>query len=257
MAKRVQLIRHTSGTADTFVGLEGEITVDLTNDQLRVHDGVTPGGIAQARQDLSTTQAATNSNDGKMTAALVVLVEALDALTTVHEARLDTIEANIIPGGTVMLFMQAAAPTGWTQVVSHNNKALRIVNGAGAGSGGTEAFTAIFNAATTKTTNNHTLNTNQIPAHTHAAGALSAEYNGAHTHAVGGSGTDPYQAPPDNISLTTYPGSVNYNTSSAGGHTHSVTGSTGNNTTAGSGHSHTLTLDLQYVDIIACTKDAF
>lgn len=259
MAKRVQLIRHTSGTANTFVGLEGEVTVDLTTDQLRVHDGVTPGGVAQARQDLSTTQAATNANDGKMTAALVVLVEALDAVTAVHETRLDTIEANIIPAGTVMLFMQAAAPTGWTQVTSHNDKALRIVNGAGAGSGGAEAFTTIFNSGTTKATNQTTLSTNQIPAHTHPVNIVSGD-GGNHTHTTAinrytGSGA----------AVPGFPGGTNgifsvteyYASSNPGNHTHNVNGNTGNNTTTGSGHAHTLTLNLQYVDIIACSKDAF
>ena len=42
--------------------------------------------------------------------------------------------------GTKMLFQQTSAPTGWTKVTSHNNKALRVVSGT-AGSGGSNAFT--------------------------------------------------------------------------------------------------------------------
>ena len=49
-----------------------------------------------------------------------------------------------IPSGTSMLFMQAAAPTGWTKSVTHNNKALRIVSGTGGGSGGTVDFSTAF-----------------------------------------------------------------------------------------------------------------
>jgi hypothetical protein len=46
-----------------------------------------------------------------------------------------------------MLFQQTAAPTGWTKDVSHDNKALRLVNGA-VGTGGSSAFTNVFGART-------------------------------------------------------------------------------------------------------------
>lgn len=47
---------------------------------------------------------------------------------------------NKIPVGTVMVFFQAAAPTGWTQVVTQNDKALRVVSGAGGGTGGSHSI---------------------------------------------------------------------------------------------------------------------
>lgn len=48
--------------------------------------------------------------------------------------------------GTRMLFAQATAPTGWTQVndLNVNNRALRVVTGAGGGLGGTLDFTSAF-----------------------------------------------------------------------------------------------------------------
>jgi hypothetical protein len=49
--------------------------------------------------------------------------------------------------GTRMLFQQTAAPTGWTKDVSHDNKALRLVNGP-VGTGGSSAFTNVFGART-------------------------------------------------------------------------------------------------------------
>jgi hypothetical protein len=52
--------------------------------------------------------------------------------------------APVFPSGTVLLFYQAAAPTGWTQVTSQNNKALRVVSGTGGGTGGSVAFTTAF-----------------------------------------------------------------------------------------------------------------
>jgi hypothetical protein len=47
------------------------------------------------------------------------------------------------PSGTVMLFVQTAAPTGWTKSTTHDNKALRVVSGT-ASTGGTVAFTTAF-----------------------------------------------------------------------------------------------------------------
>ena len=49
-----------------------------------------------------------------------------------------------IPSGSVMLFVQSSAPTGWTKSTSHNNKALRVVSGSGGGSGGSNSFTSNF-----------------------------------------------------------------------------------------------------------------
>ena len=49
-------------------------------------------------------------------------------------------EAKPFPTGTKMLFQQTSAPTGWTKVTTHNNKALRVVSGT-AGTGGSNAFT--------------------------------------------------------------------------------------------------------------------
>ena len=72
MAKRVQFIRHPTAQADAFEGKEGEITVDLDNDELRLHDGITLGGIPIARKDLANVLQASTATDGKMTASHVV-----------------------------------------------------------------------------------------------------------------------------------------------------------------------------------------
>ena len=51
------------------------------------------------------------------------------------------------PTSTAMLFVQTAAPTGWTKSTTHDNKALRIVSGS-ASSGGSVAFTTAFASQT-------------------------------------------------------------------------------------------------------------
>ncbi len=50
MAKAVQFRRGTSTENDNFTGLVGEVVVDTTNKELRVHDGSTKGGFAVAQK---------------------------------------------------------------------------------------------------------------------------------------------------------------------------------------------------------------
>lgn len=78
MTKRVQIVGHNATAADLFIGLSREVTVDTTVNALRVHDGSTPGGHELAKVDASNMQAADNSQDGKMTAALVLDLEAAE-----------------------------------------------------------------------------------------------------------------------------------------------------------------------------------
>ena len=44
MATQVQLRRGTKAENDAFTGVVGEVTVDTTSKQLRLHDGTTVGG---------------------------------------------------------------------------------------------------------------------------------------------------------------------------------------------------------------------
>lgn len=70
--------------------------------------------------------------------------------------------------GTVMLFVQTSAPTGWTKSATHNNKALRVVSGT-ASSGGSTAFTSVFASRTPAgTVGNRTLTIAMMPSHDHS-----------------------------------------------------------------------------------------
>lgn len=148
---------------------------------------------------------------------------------------------DIFAQGTSSLFFQSAAPTGWTKSTSHDNKALRVVNGGGGGSGGSQTFTDAFpsskpvsgNFPISGTVGGHTLTSNQLPSHTHANG-------GAVTLSPGG-------------------GDVR----SGGGWSRSTPG-TGNNTTNASSHSHgfssgsasfdtNINIAVQYIDVIICS----
>ena len=53
MAKIVKRRRGSSADHASFIGSEGELTVDLTEKSVRVHDGVTQAGLPLARKDMS------------------------------------------------------------------------------------------------------------------------------------------------------------------------------------------------------------
>ena len=172
-----------------------------------------------------------------------------------------------IPSGTVMLFVQTAAPVGFTKSTAHDNKALRVVSGT-ASTGGSVAFTTAFasqsvtgtianttatNQAATQggTVNNHTLTTAQIPAHNH-----TTTNNNAYAGNVASDSTFAYARADKNLAAGTTFGTAN--TGSGGVHNHSFSGSSHNHTQ--DAHNHTFTgtainLAVSYVDVIICTKD--
>lgn len=53
MATQVQFRRGTAAQNNAFTGAEGELSVNLSNKSLRLHDGATAGGFEIARQDFS------------------------------------------------------------------------------------------------------------------------------------------------------------------------------------------------------------
>lgn len=126
------------------------------------------------------------------------------------------------PAGTRMLFQQSAAPTGWTKLTDHDNKALRIVSGA-AGSGGSVDFTTAF---ANGSVGNTTLTQAQMPNHTHATHSLLG-YVGSGGNLSIGSGIN---------------FSDNQSRTSAG-------------TGGGGSHTHSLSLAVKYVDSIIAQKD--
>jgi hypothetical protein len=142
-----------------------------------------------------------------------------------------------IPSGTVMIFAQTAAPTGWTKSTTHNDKALRVVSGT-ASSGGSTAFTSVFTSRTIAEAN--------LPAHTHTFSATTST-NGNHSHTYG------YAISVENGggSNVIYGDTAgNYSTSTAGAHNHTVSG-----TTSSIGSGTAVDFAVQYVDVILAAKD--
>lgn len=127
--------------------------------------------------------------------------------------------------GTVALFYQAAAPTGWTKLVTQDDKALRVVSGSGGVAGGTNAFSTVMAQTVVGSS---TLSTAQLAAHAHTPSGGLTNWYGA---AAGGGGA-----------------------ALVGGSGASTSTST-SNTGSGSSHNHTITMSVQYIDLILASKD--
>ena len=132
------------------------------------------------------------------------------------------------PAGTVMVFYNAAAPTGWTKITAgSDNRALRVVSGSGGTGGGVQNFSTVFGRTGT---DNFTLSTNEMPNHQHnvSFSAFSIlDFNQAGSW--------------DFVS-----GSQLKNLSS-----NYLTGAAGSSAT----HSHTIDLRVLYLDVILCSKN--
>jgi hypothetical protein len=135
--------------------------------------------------------------------------------------------AQDIPSGTLMTFAQTAAPVGWTKNTTHNDKALRVVNGA-ASSGGLTPFTTVFAARTISVAN--------MPTHNHGV-------------------TDPGHIHPTSIANTSP-----FTASGSGANFALIgVGSTGSSTTGltiqNNGSGTAMDFAVQYVDVILASRN--
>ena len=90
----------------------------------------------------------------------------VDQYTAIELALADVQDSMPAPYGTVCLFNQAAAPTGWEQITSYDDYMVRIVNTAGGATGGTDSPFS-FDWDHTHTTSSFKLSVLHYPPHTH------------------------------------------------------------------------------------------
>jgi hypothetical protein len=161
----------------------------------------------------------------------------------------------IFPQSTSWIFYQSSAPTGWTQVTTHNNKALRVVSGSGGGSAGTSSFTTIMStlsvAGGTLSSSNSTggtaLATPQLPSHTHPSNGVAMNAVPANFNPDGGfTGWNGGDVVRSGGWTRNSPGTGNEG--SGGSHSHPFSAS-------GSVPTQTLNIAVQYIDVIVCTFD--
>ena len=150
-----------------------------------------------------------------------------------------TAAVTAFPSGTVMLFVQSTAPTGWTKSTAHNDKALRIVSGS-VSSGGSVAFSSAFASQAVSgsvSIGETTLSTAQLASHSHGINKR------------GGTGSGSTQGLEDTTYRTNfeYSGGTAINTIAAG--------SGGSHSHSGSFTGTAINMAVQYVDVIICTRN--
>ena len=148
----------------------------------------------------------------------------------------DSTIGSYFAAGTLMLFQQSSAPTGWTKQSTHNNKALRCVTGT-ASSGGSSTFTSALGTPSVSV-GSTTLSVTEIPSHRHGG-----VYNNVSTFIGGGAFTGLTGIQNQGVGEGITGAQRNGATSAAGG---------------GGSHTHgssTATINVQYVDVIIAAKD--
>ena len=211
---------------------------------LNAANPVSTDGLAQADDHLrlikSTVKATFPNLSGAVTATHTEL-NYVDGVTSNIQTQFD----NLIPSGTKMLFQQTSAPTGWTKITTHNDKAIRVVSGT-ASTGGTVAFTTAFASHTptgsvstsiSGTVANHTLTISQIPSHSHETTAHARASGSSGLVHEPQSGTSPLQFATNSVG-------------GGGAHNHGWSGSATSTFTGTA-----IDLDVSYVDVIICSKD--
>lgn len=158
---------------------------------------------------------------------------------TFPDGTTQTTAAQSIPSGTKTTFLQAAAPTGWTQCTTNTCYSMRIVNTTGGGTGGTVNFTTAFASQAVSGTVSGgsvaatTLSTTQIPSHTHTiSGYNQPSFSG--NGGVTGNQVAPQALPPTGA------------TGGGGSHTHTYTEPTFSGTA--------INLAVKYINAIVATK---
>lgn len=176
------------------------------------------------------------------------IADLVDANGDIVAGALDNAAA--FDAGTLMVFQQTSAPTGWTKQTTHNDKAFRCVSGS-CSSGGTVAFSTAMatpsvsgSVSVSGNISNTTLDANTIPSHGHgyirpgriSAANANSQYNiiaynsGQFSNGTGG------------VNSTTS------NSGNGGAHNHA-------HNLAGSLSSSTASINVQYVDLIIAAKD--
>jgi hypothetical protein len=191
-----------------------------------------------------------------MVAALTLSGNPVNATDAADKSYVDSNVGGGVPSGTVMVFYQAAAPTGWTQVSTHNDKALRVVSSAGGGSGGVNGFSTVMAQATV---GGHTLSTGEVP-----PGIGSS---GSNPISVAPAGDPTWNVPltkggwsggvPQNFGGTDY---FAFTSGTANPVTYTGSFSASNNIAVYSGggggsHNHPITMSMLYCDVILASKN--
>jgi len=230
-----------------YDGAAWELVGDINTDTNTTYGAATTttAGLVKVGTNISVSGGTISVANGSTTRKGVVqLSSATNSTSTTLAATPSAVKAaydkasaaTAFPAGTQMLFVQAAAPTGWTKQTTVNDATIRIVSGTtGGNTGGSVAFSTAFVSGRAITLSGNvgatTLSTAQIPSHTHPANYL-----------IAGDDYDRDQAGYSNNETGKTWKTVSGAAGGSGSHTHSLSGTA------------TVNLAVKYVDVILCKK---
>jgi hypothetical protein len=225
MAKLYNLARMSTATTGTgTITLGSAVSGYLTFAGAGVQNGET---VTYAVKDGSSSEIGEGVYTASGTTLTRSVIKSTNSDTAISlsgsaEVFITPSHRHFMDSGTLMLFQQTSAPTGWTKQTTHNDKALRVVSGT-ASSGGSSAFSTVFGKTATDAT---TLTTATMPSHAHAS-----DHGIMNTDGLGG------------VGQTQSGTGFNYNNSNI-----QANGSSGS-------HTHGMDIRVQYVDLIIAQKD--
>lgn len=272
MPKRVQRYRVTSTVMTSLLGRAGELIVNITNNSLHVHDGITPGGFELGRADVSNIQQATTGQNGVMTISQVVQLNAATANIATNVADIATNTADIATNAANIAANYAslnAAKANKVVPSAANNIALLTAGGDLVDSGalfttsilepGTKSI--FFQAAApTGWTLDATQNDKVLRVNNTAGGGTGG------TWTISGISVDGHALTIAEMPAHTHDLQYQEASRDTGSAKIARLDQTGNiavteSTGGGSPHTHGLTIGSAwrpaYIDVIVCTKDAF
>ena len=230
-----------------YDGAAWELVGDINTDTNTTYGAATTttAGLVKVGTNISVSGGTISVANGSTTKKGVVqLSSATNSTSTTLAATASAVKAAYdkasaaaaFPAGTQMLFVQDAAPTGWTKQTTVNDATIRIISGTTGGkTGGSVAFSTAFVAGKAITLSGNvgatTLSTAQIPSHTHPANYL-----------IAGDDYDRDQAGYSNNETGKTWKTVSGAAGGSGSHTHSLSGTA------------TVNLAVKYVDVILCKK---
>ena len=253
VSPNVLRMRNAANTAWAAMGtISGSNFVpDLSNADIATALGYTP--VNKAGDTMSGDLTAPNVFGS--TKVQAPEIKATTKIVFPDNSEQTTAAVTAFPSGTVMLFVQSTAPTGWTKSTAHNDKTLRVVSGS-VSSGGSVAFSTAFSSSRGITVDSTTLSISQIPSHDHpwtGAKASASSWSGGAATIYGygvrqktsnttGNGMGYYSYSIFDLEVDPAPTSDSGSVAPQGG---------------GSSHNHSgsVNIAVQYVDVIICTKD--